>query len=74
MPLDPVPAGKCRGNDSNLEMALAITCARMPGVQVTLVLDEQFCRAECRCKDLVDTFGAVAGHGNTSLKGFTVTL
>ena len=74
VPLNPVSAFECRGNDGYVEMTLAIPGALVPGMQMTLVFDKKFRGIEGRFEFRADARDAVVRHGRTSLKGFTVTL
>jgi hypothetical protein len=73
MAFDSTTCRKCGRNYLNLEMPLAVPCPGVPGMQVTLVLDQQSCGGESSGQNPVNSLGTLAAHGSTSLKGLTVT-
>ena len=60
-------------HDSDVEVPLAFLCSGVSGVQMTLVLDQQLGGIERGLQAPLDLRGSGRLHGNTRLKGLTVT-
>lgn len=74
MALEPGFAFEVLRHDSDVEVPSAFGGAGVPGVQVTLVLDPEFERPKAILERLADTVFTPGRHGNTRLKGLTLTF
>ena len=72
--LDPALALERIGHYGHLEMPHAVTGTGVPGMQVTLIFDLQLRRRKRGFEACLNLLNAFCGHGNTSLKGTTLTF
>ena len=66
MPTNPVLSIKFVGHDPDIEVPFAFLGTSVPGMQVTLILDEQFDRRKGISKESFDGSGSLA-HFDSSL-------
>ena len=62
------------GYDRHFEMARTVSGARMPRVEVALVLDLEVAWGKSGFESIPDNLNALRGHGSTRLNGLTLTL
>ena len=74
MSLDERFVAECIRNDFHLEVAFAFTRAGVPDMQVALVFNLQRAGAERVFERFPNARDALGIHGNTCLKGLTVTF
>ena len=67
-------SAKFRRYDGDIIMTFAVFGPRMACMQMTLVLYQQLRRCKLCRKRLADQVWPIPAHGNTFLKGFTITL